>query len=447
MLFFQLMLVAGYTYSHLVATRLSPRRQVIVHLAIVAACVILMGTLALVWQSPITPGPNWKPASPDFPVARIFSLLLISIGLPFFILSTTGPLLQAWFARSHQGASPYRLYALSNVGSLLALVTYPFAVEPALTLRAQAIVWSLLFIGFAIGVAQCSRYLSLVSTSDAGVLAKSHDSSITHPARSTRMLWIALATVPSVMLLATTNQICQQVAAIPFLWVLPLGLYLLSFIICFDNQRWYRRGVFHPALAVTVFIALVVLCSSDASIIVQIVTYSALLFAICMVCHGELVRLKPQECYLTSFYLMVAVGGAIGGILVVVIAPRIFAGYWEFHLAIWISLLMLAVVLMREPSSWIHQRRPAVAIALFSGALVLPALIGATGTAGAIDRALPRMLPGFAAIALMSLVAFRRHSQLADRWPGCVVQACTVIALLVVGGALIVNIGETARML
>jgi hypothetical protein len=440
MLFFQLVLVAGYAYSHLVATRLRPRGQVIVHLAIVAACVILMGTLALVWQSPITPGPNWKPVSPDFPVARIFRLLSVSIGLPFFILSTTGPLLQAWFARSHPGVSPYRLYALSNLGSLLALVTYPFAVEPALTLRAQAIVWSLLFLGFAIGVVRCSRYLSLVSTSDAGILGTSHDLIIARPSRSTRMLWIALATVPSVMLLATTNQICQQVAAIPFLWVLPLGLYLLSFIICFDNQRWYRRGVFHPALAVTVFIALVVLCSSDAAIIVQIVTYSTLLFAIFMVCHGELVRLKPHERYLTSFYLMVAIGGAIGGVFVVVVAPRIFAGYWEFHLAIWVSLLMLVVVLMRDRSSWIHQRRPAVAIVLFSGALVLPALIGAASDVGTIHRALSHMLPGFAAIALMSSVAFRRDSQLAGRWPGCILQACTVIALLVVGGVLVVDI-------
>src|SRR5271169_6372424 len=123
MLFFQLLLVAGYAYSHLIATRLRPRRQVIVHLAIVFACVLLMATLAQMWQSPITPGVNWKPPSPDFPVTRIFALLLASIGLPFFILSANGPLLQAWFAQSYRGNSPYRLYALSNVGSFLALVT------------------------------------------------------------------------------------------------------------------------------------------------------------------------------------------------------------------------------------------------------------------------------------------------------------------------------------
>src|SRR4029077_2498804 len=156
MLFFQLLLVAGYAYSHLVATRLHPRRQMVVHIAIVSACVLLMGGLALTWQSPITPGPAWKPLSPDFPITKIFVLLLVSVGLPFFILSTTGPLLQAWFARSLQGRSPYRLYALSNVGSLLALVTYPFLVEPALTLKAQAILWSVLFVGFAVGVGLCA---------------------------------------------------------------------------------------------------------------------------------------------------------------------------------------------------------------------------------------------------------------------------------------------------
>ncbi len=401
MLFFQLLLVAGYAYSHLIATRLQPRIQVIVHIAIVSACVLLMGTLALTWQSPITPGPNWKPPNPDFPITRIFILLIVSIGLPFFILSTTGPLLQAWFARSHQGASPYRLYALSNAGSLIALVTYPFLVEPALTLKAQAIVWSLLFVGFAMGVGLCARSARHVSLSDVSAVdaVEPEDLRIPGPTRSTRILWIALATVASVMLLATTNQVCQQVAVIPFLWVLPLAIYLLSFIICFDNQRWYRRTVFHPALGAAVFLALVVLCSPDVSIIIQIVTYSALLFTICMVCHGELVRLKPHQRYLTSFYLMVAIGGAFGGLFVVVIAPWLFTGYWEFHLAIWTSLLMLIIVLMRDPSSWIHERRPMVAMALMAGAIMLPELIGVNSPVVAIRQA-ARLLDAFAGDAI-----------------------------------------------
>ena len=450
MLFFQLLLVAGYAYSHLIATRLSARRQVIVHLAIVAACVVLMGALALIWQSPITPGPNWKPVNPDFPISRIFGLLLISIGLPFFILATTGPLLQAWFAQSHQGASPYRLYALSNVGSLLALVTYPFVVEPELTLRAQAILWSLLFGAFAVGVGLCARRISQVSPLGAMDydVTESDRRRASLPTRSTRILWITLAAVPSVMLLATTNQVCQQVAVIPFLWVLPLAIYLLSFIICFDNPRWYRRSIFHPALGAAVFLALVVLCSPDISIMIQLITYSALLFTICMVCHGELVRLKPHERYLTSFYLMVAIGGAIGGVFVVAIAPWLFAGFWEFHLAIWISLLLLFIVLMRDPSSWIHERRPVVAMAMLSSALVLPGVIGARDLVGVIGHATQHLIPGFVAIGLMSAVAFQKNSRLATRWPGSILQACAMLGLLVVGGVLVVDIeGNRANSL
>ncbi len=450
MLFFQLLLVAGYAYSHLVATRLQTRRQVIVHIAIVSACVLLMGALALIWQSPITPGPNWKAVNPDFPTTRIFGLLFVSIGLPFFILSTTGPLLQVWFARSHQGASTYRLYALSNLGSLLALVTYPFVVEPELTLKAQAIVWSLLFVAFAIGVGLCARHISHVPPSDA-VDTDAVDSDLPRaslPSCSTRILWIALAAVPSVMLLATTNLICQQVAVIPFLWVLPLAIYLLSFIICFDNQRWYRRGIFHPALGVAVFLALVVLCSPDSSITIQIVAYSALLFAICMVCHGELVKLKPHERYLTSFYLMVAIGGALGGVFVVAIAPWLFSGFWEFHLAIWVSLLLLFVVLMRDPQSWIHERRPVVAMALLSTALVLPGVIGAVDLAEVIAHATNHLLPGFVAVGLMSVVAFQKNSRLARRWPGSILQACAILGLLVIGGVMVVDIeGNRANSL
>ncbi len=442
MLFFQLLLVVGYAYSHLIATRLRPRTQPIVHITIISACVLLMGALALIWQSPITPGPSWKPAGPDFPITRIFILLIVSVGLPFFILSTTGPLLQAWFARSRHGASPYRLYALSNIGSLLALVTYPFLVEPALTLKAQAILWSLLFLGFAVGVALCARSVGRLPQSDLHLVdgAESEDPRVPVPTRSTRILWIALATVASVMLLATTNQICQQVAAVPFLWVLPLAIYLLSFIVCFDNQRWYRRGVFHPALGAAVFLALVVLSSPAASIVIQIVTYSVLLLMICMVCHGELVRLKPSERFLTSFYLMVAIGGAAGGIFVVAIAPWLFTGYWEFHLAIWTSLLMLIIVLMRDPNSWIHRRRPGVAIALLCGAIVLPQLIGAQHLGDAIRRAGAHLIPGLVAIGLMSAVAFQKQSQLTRRWPGSILQASAIMGLIVVGGVLIVDV-------
>jgi hypothetical protein len=450
MLFFQLLLVAGYAYSHLVATRLASRRQVIVHVAIVSACVMLMAMLALIWPSPITPGPAWKPLSPDFPIARIFLLLTVSIGLPFLILSGTGPLLQAWFARLQPATSPYRLYALSNLGSLLALLSYPFVVEPALALRTQMIAWSILFVGFAAGVGLCARSVISVSASGASDIecAGLEDRFVQTPTLSTRVVWITLATIASMMLLATTNQLCQQVAAVPLLWVLPLALYLLSFVICFDNPRWYRRGIFHPALGAAVFIALAVLCSPDAGITIQVVVYSALLFAVCMVCHGELARLQPHESYLTSFYLMVAIGGAAGGVFVAALAPLIFTGYFEFHLTIWISLLMLVVVLMRDHDSWIHERRPAVAMACFAGMIALPETIGATNLAGAIEHTAPHLVPGFLAVSLLSVVALQKDSQLARRRPGFVLQVCAILGLIVVGGVLIVNIeGNRANSL
>jgi hypothetical protein len=445
MLFFQLLLVVGYAYSHLIATRLQPRRQAIVHIAIVSACVLLMGSLALIWQSPITPGLNWKPLNPDFPITRIFILLLVSIGLPFFILSTTGPLLLAWFARSHETASPYRLYALSNVGSLMALVTYPFLVEPALTLKAQAIVWSLLFIAFAVGVGLCG--LNLAKSADSTVHSAGADfpatpSQLAVPTRTTYALWIALAAVASVMLLATTNQICQEVAVVPFLWVLPLAIYLLSFIICFDSERWYRRGIFHPALGVAIFLSCIILCRSTANIFSQVLIYCVLLFAVCMVCHGELVKLKPAERYLTSFYLMIAVGGALGGIFAALIAPRIFTGYWEFHLAIWASALMLYIVVMRDPQSWIHERRPVTAMLLVAGALILPQLLGDESIADVMHRLGNRnqLLATLVAFGLLAAVIFRRDSGLNRKRPGLIVQAGVIAGLIVVGEVLLVSI-------
>ena len=251
---------------------------------------------------------------------------------------------------------------------------------------------------------------------------------------------IALATVASVMLLATTNQVCQQVAVIPFLWVLPLAIYLLSFIICFDNQRRYRRRRLSSSLGRCGFPGPCSSAAADVRIIIQIVTYSALLFTICMVCHGELVRLKPHQRYLISFYLMVAIGGAFGGLFVVVIAPWLFTGYWEFDLALWTSLLMLIIVLMRDPSSWIHERRPMVAMALLAGAIMLPELIGVNSPVVAIRR------------AALNAAGARRDGfdvrggvseafAVARRWPGSIVQACAILGLLVIGGVLIVDIG------
>ena len=376
MLFFQLLLLCGYAYAHAVASRFTPRSQRRVHVALLALALAGLALATFAWKSPMLPGPGWKPADPENPVRRILALLLVCVGLPYFLLATTGPLLQSWFARERPGVSPYRLYALSNAGSLLALLTYPFAVEPKLNLHAQALVWAGGFVLFAAG---CALLAYRFSASAGAAVAAAGDSSVAGaapeaaPTAGRRLLWLALAACASVMLLATTNQLCQEVAAIPFLWVLPLCLYLLSFILCFESDRMYRRGVFGPALALGIgAVACVLNEGFSVPLAVQVAAYAFALFACCMVCHGELVRWKPGPRDLTTFYLMVAAGGALGGLLVGVVAPRIFDGFWEYHAGLFLTGLLAVVVLVLDGGSWLRTGRPwpALVVLLAFAALV-----------------------------------------------------------------------------
>ena len=441
LLFFQLLLVAGYLYAHLIGTRLTARAQVMVHLALVAGCAVLMAVLATMWKSPIMPDASWKPSGPDFPILRILWLLTVSVGLPYLVLSSTGPLLQAWFARTHD-ASPYRLYSLSNLGSLLALLTYPFVVEPALHLRTQGLAWAAIYLLFAIGIAWCALRLWR-SPSDLAAAPSESIVDIERPSATTFILWILLAACASLMLIATTNQMSQDIAPIPFLWILPLALYLISFIICFDNERWFRRGIFHPALLVTVFLSLIVLVQGDHAVVylgrigiapnrvnlaIQIGTASALLFTLCMVCHGELVRMRPHARDLTAFYLMVAIGGAIGGIVGAIVAPLLFRGYWELRLAISMAMVLMFVVLLRDRKSWIHQRRPTLDIALLIGALALPQLIG-IGAVGWLYDSPQLIVVAAGAVVLL----FGRKSTLWKR-PGLLAQFALLAAIVIVAG-------------
>lgn len=447
-LFFQLLLLAGYAYAHAIATLLRPRRQAIAHFGLVSACLLVMATLALTWRSAIMPGPSWKPPDSDFPILRVLLLLSVSVGLPYFVLSATGPLLQVWFAKTHQGESPYPLYALSNLGSLLALVTYPVVLEPFLRLRSQAHLWSLLYIAFAFGIGACawplrnSKTPVFPSQPGAGTLEEGPAS---HPDTTTYILWIALAACASLMMLAATSQTCQNVAAVPFLWVLPLAIYLLSLVICFGNEGWYRRAIFQPALAAAIVLATTLLCKPYLGIIAQIAAFSLLLLCGCMVCHGELVRLKPHERYLTAFYFMVSAGGALGGLLAAVIAPLIFTGYWEFQLSIWACALLLFIVLQRDSQSWIHQSEPALAIMLFAVALLLPELLY-------VVMEKPVGKPSYylgvtAALVLVSLVAFReRKSRLAGQ-ARFLLQVSVIAGLLVLGSALLSSVGYTSPLI
>lgn len=372
MLFFQVVLFGGYLYAHLLVEKLSPRNQAIVHtLVVLAACVML----------PITPDVSWKPALGSEPAGRIIALLAMTVGLPYFALSTTGPLLQGWFARTLPGTSPYRLYALSNVGSLLALVSYPFVFEPNLEVERQAQLWTMGFIAFAVLCAFCAWRGAAATTIVETVSEAQPADESPAPQGLTVLLWVALAAVPSALLLGVTNQVCTDIAVVPFLWVVPLALYLLSFILCFDSDRWYSRRVFGVGLFVLAAAACYLMWDSAmywnrvTSIIAQAGIYFGLLMCGCMVCHGELVALKPTPRYLTKFYLCVSAGGALGGLCVGMLAPMIFRTLFELPLAIVTCCVLLIVVMRRDTQSSAHASKLGASAALGGYVLTLSTLL------------------------------------------------------------------------
>jgi hypothetical protein len=370
MLFFQVLLLGGYAYAHFLSSRLELRIQVLLHCVLLVSSLLLLARLAVSWNSPITPGSNWKPHGADHPVIQIVTLLSVSVGLPYFVLSTTGPLLQAWYQRVYVGGSPYPLYALSNLGSFLSLLAFPALFEPRLTLKSQARLWSLAYFAFAIscifgawrGVAANPEK----KLSDDVVSAERAEG--VPPGKESYLLWVSLSACASILFLATTNQICQDIGVIPLLWILPLGIYLLSFVICFEHERWYSRRWFHPAFGLGLWAACFVLYDGAlGSIFIQIAIYTFVLFVFCMVCNGELAHSKPQPRLLTSFYLTVAAGGAMGGIFVALVAPRIFKGFWEYQMGLWMAALLLLFILVRDKESWLYRSKigsPVVVVAL-----------------------------------------------------------------------------------
>ncbi len=330
MLFFQALLLVGYAYAHGVASWLRPSRQGAVHLVLLAVSL---------WAIPIDPDAAlWRTADDVDPTGTILLLLLVTAGLPYVILSATSPLLQHWFHAAAPGKSVYRLYALSNAGSLLALLSYPFVVEPLFAVRRQADLWSAAYVVFVAVCAWCAwRVRRSPEAALAGIEEEaSGKRAVDAKASASQMLgWLALSAVGSTMLLATTNQMSQEIAVVPFLWVLPLALYLLTFILCFESDRWYHRAAYGFALAGAAPAASVATAAGGLfPLEAQTLIFSAALFVGCMVCHGELARLRPAGEQATRFYLTVAAGGALGGVLVAVAAPRMFPDYWEFPLSL-----------------------------------------------------------------------------------------------------------------
>jgi MFS family permease len=328
LVFFQSVLLAGYAYADW-TTRLGARRQAMIHVLLLAAA---LATL------PIIAASGWKPQGDEQPIARILLLLAATIGLPYFLLSTTTPLLQSWYWRRFRSVVPYRLFALSNFASLLALLGFPLLFEPVLDLRQLGWGWSFLFAAFAL-LCAATAWLSMN-----GVESHAMKKRADPVARLKQLQWLALSAMGSVMLLAVTNHITQNISSVPFLWVLPLALYLVTFILAFDHPRWYARPLFLALLALLVPAMAWYVPSLDLAVAAPV--YFAGLFVSCMVCHGELARLKPDPAHLTRFYLMMSLGGALGAVLVAVAAPLVLPGYFELGIALVLlpALLLFSVV-------------------------------------------------------------------------------------------------------
>ena len=343
MVFFQVVLLAGYAYSDWLSRRLAPRWQVGVHVVLLATSLLFL---------PIIAQAHWKPTGSEDPTLLILGLLLATIGLPYFLLSTTGPLIQAWVARAVIGTHVYRYFSLSNLASLIALVSYPFLIEPNAALLGQAYGWSVAFAAFTVLCAGSGWYfLHHIHNLPPAAHAKAHTpEGDWDPTLTDYLAWLWPAMMGSWLLVAITNHITQNVAAIPFLWLLPLTLYLLTFVLCFESDRWYRRRIFLPLAAVILIICAYGL--QDGAIGVNIwraiPLYSAAVFILCMFLHGELARQRPSPRYLTRFYLMVSLGGAAGGIIVGLIAPRVLPAYYELGIGFVITSLFAASTFRKQ---------------------------------------------------------------------------------------------------
>jgi hypothetical protein len=347
MLFFQVLLTSGYAYAYWLAGSVTIARQGTLHgLLILSAAALLIG-LGFFWGSPVMPPAGMKPKDVSFPIGDIFVLLSVTVALPYFVLAANGPLMQAWFSRAFPERAYARLYALSNAGSLLGLLTYPTLVEPHQSLKSQGWSWTIGFLLFsllAVFIAfrqeGAGRQLKLASE------AKVPEADDCPPAAATKSLWIALSGTASLLLLSTTSQISQEVAVIPFLWILPLTLYLLSFILTFSGEGGYNRKLYLGLFATSVVALIYVLFNVERlHLFAQIFSYCLFLFSGCMLCHGELHLLRPGSRHLTAYYLMISLGSALGGIFASLVAPLIFNGYWEFTVALALAMAVWLRVL------------------------------------------------------------------------------------------------------
>ena len=354
MFFFQAMLLAGYAYAFVVSTFLVPRAQAVIHALVLAGSVLFL---------PIAVPRDIGPL-PGNPGMLVMSVLAASIAFPFVMLASTAPLIQRWSSITRPGKPPWRLYALSNAGALAALVAYPVLVEPRLSLEAQMSAWSAGYLLFAaVSLAACLllwRHPARAGVANAAVFA-ARSAPVSGTRRSAEgAMTVLLAAAGVAMLLAVTAQVTHNVAPVPFLWVVPLAIYLLTYIICFSGERWYDRSIW-GSLFIVAGTTLLILWFFGASFpLVPVVTaWLLVLFCICMLCHGELYRLRPAPERLGAWYLLIALGGALGGAFVSFAAPILFTRYWEAPLAAYAAYLAFGFLALR-PGRPVEVRRAAL---------------------------------------------------------------------------------------
>ncbi len=327
LVFYQTALLAGYLYARLLM-RLARSRQAIIHLAVLAVSLPLL---------PIGPGERWRTASAAHPAWLIFAMLSVSIGLPFAVLSATSPLLQAWLSRNEQ-RNPYWLFAVSNFASLAALFAYPLAIEPAFGTHAQRVGWSMAYVLFA---ALCAGAAWLSRHDPARSMARGPEPPEQLPVLR-KPQWFLLAACGSMLLLSITNHIDENIAAVPLLWVLPLAIYLLSFVLTFGGFQIYRPALWTRLLAFALGVLgyAIYNINSVQALQISLPIFLAGLLVCCVFCHGELHRLRPEAEHLTSFYLVIAAGGATGAIFVGLLAPVLFDGVYELPLTLVLTALI-----------------------------------------------------------------------------------------------------------
>ena len=383
MVFYQILLFLGYLYAHFLSSHVKQKRQIQIHVIL-----ILISFLAL----PIGLSENTVPPTESNPTWWLLWTLFLAIGLPFFVVSTTAPLLQKWFAHvgHHTSGDPYYLYTASNAGSLISLLSYPFLVEPNIGLTLQKNLWSCGFVVLCTLIISCGFVLWRSGQQDE-ITTEQSNATVEPLSIATKLHWLVLALVPSSLLLGLTNFISTDIASVPLLWIIPLTLYLLTFVIVFSkwNNKVHPWMVRLQPIFLIPFLAFAFIDPADLPYWAYLILHTIAFFLAVMVCHGELARLRPHTHYLTTFYLIMSFAGMLGGMFNTFVAPFIFNAVYEY------PIMIVAALLLRPGTMGVLNFKLALQ-------MIIPALLIVTGWI--LYSSIPDLLEHFDYIAIGLMV-------------------------------------------